>query len=74
MVDGAVAENRSNECRDRQTKNIQGRDTWLPGGGAWRELNAYLERITLTLLIGHHAQAYYLGERRKDTLSDTVKA
>jgi uracil-DNA glycosylase len=30
--------------------------------------------ITLTLLIGHHAQAYYLGERREGTLSDTVKA
>ena len=28
----------------------------------------------LTLLIGHHAQAYYLGGLRKATLSDSVKA
>lgn len=35
----------------------------------WHEqLNA------LILLIGHHAQGYYLGDRRKGTLSDTVKA
>ena len=41
----------------------------------WHEvLNVHLPDISLTLLIGHHAQAYYLGERRKATLSDTVKA
>jgi uracil-DNA glycosylase len=41
----------------------------------WHEkLNAHLHDIKLTLLIGHHAQAYYLDVRRKGTLSDTVKA
>lgn len=30
--------------------------------------------IALTLLIGHHAQSYYLRNRRKATLGDTVKA
>jgi len=41
----------------------------------WHEkLNAHLPDIALTLLIGHHAQAYYLRDRRKDTLGDTVKA
>jgi uracil-DNA glycosylase len=41
----------------------------------WHEkLNAHLCGINLTLLIGHHAQANYLAERRKSTLSDTVKA
>lgn len=39
-----------------------------------RELNAHLPDITLTLLIGQYAQTYYLGERRKATLSDTVRA
>ena len=39
-----------------------------------KELNAHLPNITLTLLIGQYAQAYYLGERRKATLSATVKA
>ena len=30
----------------------------------WHEqLNAHLDRITLTLLIGHHAQAYYLSSQ-----------
>ena len=38
------------------------------------ELNARLPNIALTLLIGSYAQAYYLGNRRKPTLSDTVKA
>jgi len=38
------------------------------------ELNARLPNIALTLLIGSYAQAYYLGDRRKPTLSDTVKA
>jgi len=41
----------------------------------WHEqLNAHLPSVALTLLIGCHAQAYYLGARRKATLSDTVKA
>ena len=41
----------------------------------WHEkLNAHLPDIALTLLIGHHAQAYYLRDRRRDTLGDTVKA
>jgi uracil-DNA glycosylase len=41
----------------------------------WHEkLNAYLPDITLTLLLGEYAQAYYLGDRRKSTLGDTVKA
>jgi uracil-DNA glycosylase len=41
----------------------------------WHEkLNAYLPEITLTLLLGQYAQAYYLGDRRKATLGDTVKA
>lgn len=38
------------------------------------QLDALLPDIALTLLIGHHAQAYYLGDRRKATLGDTVKA
>jgi len=38
------------------------------------QLNAYLPDITLTLLIGQYAQVYYLGNRRKATLGDTVKA
>lgn len=41
----------------------------------WHEqLDAHLPHIALTLLIGHHAQSYYLGGRRKATLGDTVKA
>jgi uracil-DNA glycosylase len=41
----------------------------------WHEqLDAYLPDIALTLLVGHHAQAYYLDGRRKATLGDTVKA
>lgn len=37
-------------------------------------LRAALPEIRLTLLIGSHAQAYYLGARRKPTLSETVHA
>ena len=41
----------------------------------WHEqLDGYLPNIALTLLIGHHAQSYYLRDRRKDTLGDTVQA
>ena len=35
-------------------------------------LRAALPGIRLTLLIGSHAQAYYLGERRYKTLTETV--
>jgi uracil-DNA glycosylase len=38
------------------------------------KLNGHLPDIGLTLLIGQHAQAYYLGRRRKATLRDTVLA
>lgn len=37
-------------------------------------LRAALPKIKLTLLVGSYAQAYYLGARRKETLSDTVRA
>lgn len=42
--------------------------TWHP------RLRAALPHIELTLLIGTYAQAYYLGDRRRRTLTDTVKA
>jgi len=35
---------------------------------------AALPGIRLTLLVGMHAQAYYLGSRRKRTLAQTVRA
>ena len=38
------------------------------------ELNSHLPDISLTLLIGHYAQVYYLGRRRKASLRDTVLA
>lgn len=38
------------------------------------KLGAALPKIQLTLLIGQYAQAYYLGPRRKKTLTDTVQA
>lgn len=34
---------------------------------------AAMPKIGLTLLIGSHAQAYYLGEKRKPTLTETVE-
>jgi uracil-DNA glycosylase len=37
-------------------------------------LRALLPRIELTLLIGQYAQAYYLRERRQQTLTETVHA
>jgi uracil-DNA glycosylase len=37
-------------------------------------LMALLPKVELTLLVGHYAQAYVLGERRKKTLTDTVRA
>ena len=38
------------------------------------KLNSQLSNVSLTLLIGQYAQAYYLGRRRKATLRDTVLA
>lgn len=38
------------------------------------KLNGQLRHVGLTLLIGRYAQAYYLAERRKPTLGDTVRA
>lgn len=38
------------------------------------QLRSVLPEIQLTLLIGQYAQAYYLGERRKKTLTETVRA
>ena len=35
---------------------------------------AALPRISLTLLVGSYAQAHYLDERRKATLTETVRA
>jgi uracil-DNA glycosylase len=41
----------------------------------WHDkLNSHLPDISLTLLIGQYAQAYYLGRRRKATLRETVLA
>lgn len=37
-------------------------------------LRAALPKIRLTLLIGSHAQAYYLGQRAKPSLAETVQA
>ncbi len=42
--------------------------TWHP------PLLARLPRVELTLLIGRYAQAWYLGERCKGSLTDTVRA
>lgn len=37
-------------------------------------LNALLPRVSLTLLVGRHAQAYYLGPTCRATLLETVRA
>lgn len=42
-------------------------DLWL------QRLLAMLPDIELKILIGHYAQAYYLGDRRKQTLTQTVR-
>jgi len=42
--------------------------TWHP------RLLPLLPNVRLTLLIGHYAQAYFLGDKRKKTLTDTVQA
>ncbi len=40
----------------------------------WRkQLLDFLPDIQLTLVIGQYAQAWHLGERQKDTLTETVK-
>lgn len=38
------------------------------------KLGKLMPKLELTLLIGAYAQAYYLGERRKATLAETVRA
>lgn len=38
------------------------------------QLRALLPNLRLTLLIGSYAQAYYLGDRRKPSLAETVQA
>jgi len=41
----------------------------------WHEaLFKQMNKIELTLLIGSYAQNYYLGERKKKTLTETVKS
>ena len=37
-------------------------------------LRAALARVELTLLVGQYAQAYYLGPRRRASLTETVRA
>lgn len=44
------------------------RATWHP------RLLPLLPDVELTLLIGHYAQAYFLGDHRKPTLGETVRA
>lgn len=43
-------------------------ELWLP------RLLEHLPKLELTLLVGQYAQAHYLGERRKETLTETVRA
>lgn len=44
-------------------------------GRSWHaQLVALLPNVELTLLVGHYAQAFFLGERRRRTLTDTVRA
>jgi uracil-DNA glycosylase len=41
---------------------------------AWHDrLRALLPRIELTLLVGQYAQALYLGDRRRESLTETVR-
>ncbi len=37
-------------------------------------LRSHLKSVQLTLLVGMHAQAYYLGPDRKKTMTETVRA
>jgi uracil-DNA glycosylase len=42
---------------------------------AWHPpLRAALARVQLTLLVGSYAQAWYLGKRRRPTMTETVQA
>lgn len=42
---------------------------------AWHQkIMSQLKKVELTLLIGQYAQKYYLGEKFKTNLTDTVKA
>lgn len=42
---------------------------------AWHDrLRAHLPGIRLTLLVGQHAQVWYLGRRRRETMTATVRA
>jgi uracil-DNA glycosylase len=42
---------------------------------AWRaRVFGALKNVELTLLVGGYAQAWHLGARRRETLTDTVKA
>jgi uracil-DNA glycosylase len=42
---------------------------------AWRtKVFAGLRRVELTLLVGQYSQAWHLGSRRRETLTETVKA
>ncbi|MCW5729850.1 MAG: uracil-DNA glycosylase family protein [Alphaproteobacteria bacterium] len=42
---------------------------------AWHaRLRPHLPAIRLTLLVGQHAQAWYLGKRRQDSMTATVRA
>ena len=38
------------------------------------KFRAALPKIALTLLVGSYAQRYYLGAKRKQTLTETVRA
>lgn len=41
---------------------------------AWHaKLMPHLAPVRLTLLVGHYAQAWFLGERRRPTLTETVR-
>jgi len=40
----------------------------------FKSLHKHLKNIELTIVIGQYAQAYYLGNRRKKTLTETVRS
>ena len=42
--------------------------TWHP------RIRPLLKQVELTLLVGSYAQAYYLGTRRKASMTDTIAA
>lgn len=39
-----------------------------------KPLQAHLKNVRLTLLVGMHAQAYHLAEKRQRTMTETVRA